>query len=240
MGELVSDEEVDMMISMLDLNGDGQVGFNEFKAMVECPDPANEDFLEKKIYSPERTMQQPNNKAEQKSETFIRTVSTAAMDKDDVFRILKAVREKSPTRHLSQESYQLSYDDLCDILPNAFYSRSDLRQIFKLLQDENEDTIDCRDLIMTFTNFVPGFGIEERCQLAFEMYDVDRSGYLSIDEVEIMMASTTLMSRDEVKKRAENFMLCADTDRSGGITIDELQVAAFKLPNLLYPPQMKQ
>ena len=211
MGELISDEEVDMMISMLDLNGNGQVGYHEFKAMVECPDPANENFLEKKIYSPERTMQQRNNKAEQKRDAFVRTVSTASMDKDDVFRILKAVRDKSPSRHLSQESYQLSYDDLCDILPNAFYSRSDLRQIFKLLQDE-KDTIDCRDLIMTFTNFVPGFGMEERCELAFDMYDVDKSGYLSIDEVEIMMASTNLMSRDDVKKRAENFMLCADTD----------------------------
>jgi serine/threonine-protein phosphatase 2B regulatory subunit len=27
MGEIVSDEELDMMISMLDINGDGQVGF---------------------------------------------------------------------------------------------------------------------------------------------------------------------------------------------------------------------
>ena len=94
---------------------------------------------------------------------------------------------------------------------------------------------------MTYTNFVPGFqSLEERCNLAFDMYDVDRSGYLSLDEVEAMMASTNLLSRDLVKKRAENFMNCADTDRSGGITIDELIVAAEKLPNLLYPSHTKK
>ena len=79
--------------------------------------------------------------------------------------------------------------------------------------------------------------LEERCELAFEMYDIDRSGYLSIDEIEAMMMSTNLTTRDLIRKRAENFMMCADLDRSGGITIDELIVAAEKLPNLLYPPQ---
>ena len=69
------------------------------------------------------------------------------------------------------------------------------------------------------------------------MYDIDRSGYLSIDEIEAMMMSTNLTTRDLIRKRAENFMMCADLDRSGGITIDELIVAAEKLPNLLYPPQ---
>ena len=72
------------------------------------------------------------------------------------------------------------------------------------------------------------------------MYDVDRSGYLSLDEVEAMMASTNLLSRDLVKKRAENFMNCADADSSGGITVDELIVAAEKLPNLLYPSHTKK
>lgn len=92
---------------------------------------------------------------------------------------------------------------------------------------------------MTFTNFVAGFGLEEKCKLAFDMFDVDRSGYLSLDEVIAMMTSTNLSFRELIQKRAENFMLCADTDRSGGITIDELIVAAEKLPNLLYPPQTK-
>ncbi|GMH58246.1 hypothetical protein TL16_g02566, partial [Triparma laevis f. inornata] len=34
MGELVTDEEVDMMITMVDSDGDGQVGYGEFYMMV--------------------------------------------------------------------------------------------------------------------------------------------------------------------------------------------------------------
>ena len=34
MGELVTDEEIDMMISMVDLDGDGQVSFTEFKVLT--------------------------------------------------------------------------------------------------------------------------------------------------------------------------------------------------------------
>ena len=245
MGELVTDEEVDMMISMLDLNGDGQVSFLEFKAMVESPDPSNDDFLEKKIHSPSKNDSALLKQQQQKREVFMRTVQTANMDKEDVYRMLKTIRDMSPSsRNLSHEEYRLGYGDLCQLMPTVLgYSRSDCRQIFTMLcnSDEESDTIDSRNLIMTYTNFVPGFqSLEERCKLAFDMYDVDRSGYLSLDEVEAMMASTNLLSRDLVKKRAENFMNCADRDRSGGITIDELIVAAEKLPNLLYPSHSKK
>ncbi|CAM9698658.1 unnamed protein product, partial [Laminaria digitata] len=34
MGELITDEEVDMMISMVDIDGDGQVSYDEFRRLV--------------------------------------------------------------------------------------------------------------------------------------------------------------------------------------------------------------
>ena len=44
MGELVTDEEVDMMITMVDSDGDGQVGYGEFYMMVTDEDPSRPDF----------------------------------------------------------------------------------------------------------------------------------------------------------------------------------------------------
>ena len=44
MGELITDEEIDMMISMVDVDGDGQVSFDEFYALVIHPDPATSEF----------------------------------------------------------------------------------------------------------------------------------------------------------------------------------------------------
>ena len=47
MGELITDEEVDMMITMVDSDGDGQISYEEFYDIVTDPDPAREDFRKK-------------------------------------------------------------------------------------------------------------------------------------------------------------------------------------------------
>jgi hypothetical protein len=45
MDELVSDEEIDMMICMLDTNSDGKVNVHEFISMVKHPYPSMDDFF---------------------------------------------------------------------------------------------------------------------------------------------------------------------------------------------------
>lgn len=42
MGELITDDEVDMMISMLDRHGDGQVNFQQLYKLVKSTDPEDE------------------------------------------------------------------------------------------------------------------------------------------------------------------------------------------------------
>eukprot|EP00595_Chromulina_sp_UTEXLB2642_P003459 CAMPEP_0196763708 /NCGR_PEP_ID=MMETSP1095-20130614/4580_1 /TAXON_ID=96789 ORGANISM="Chromulina nebulosa, Strain UTEXLB2642" /NCGR_SAMPLE_ID=MMETSP1095 /ASSEMBLY_ACC=CAM_ASM_000446 /LENGTH=1006 /DNA_ID=CAMNT_0042117473 /DNA_START=155 /DNA_END=3176 /DNA_ORIENTATION=- len=44
MGELITDEEIDMMISMVDLDGDGQVSYKEFYTLVVTPNPEKVDL----------------------------------------------------------------------------------------------------------------------------------------------------------------------------------------------------
>lgn len=44
MGELITDEEVDEMISMVDGDGDGQVNYEEFYMLITDPDPGRPDF----------------------------------------------------------------------------------------------------------------------------------------------------------------------------------------------------
>ena len=39
MGEIITDDEVDMMISMVDVDGDGQVSYLEFRTLVLHPNP---------------------------------------------------------------------------------------------------------------------------------------------------------------------------------------------------------
>lgn len=44
MGELITDEEIDEMVRMVDADGDGQVSFDEFRRLALHPDPASADF----------------------------------------------------------------------------------------------------------------------------------------------------------------------------------------------------
>lgn len=44
MGEMITDEEIDMMISMVDMDGDGQVSLQEFRALVMHPNPDQIDL----------------------------------------------------------------------------------------------------------------------------------------------------------------------------------------------------
>jgi Ca2+-binding EF-hand superfamily protein len=93
---------------------------------------------------------------------------------------------------------------------------------------------------MALVNFVPDFSLEEKCRLAFKMYDVDFSGYVTIDIIESVLMSTNLVStRHLVKKRAGTFMACADKDGLGHITVDEFILGAQKLPNLIFPKYVR-
>lgn len=44
MGELVTDEEIDEMVRMVDGDGDGQISFDEFRRLALHPDPASAEF----------------------------------------------------------------------------------------------------------------------------------------------------------------------------------------------------
>lgn len=219
MGEIVSDEEIDMMISMLDLNGDGQVSFKvrhalarsyqrlssvqlnthslctlsgqEFRAMAQSPDPANDDFLKDGLTTRSResiVMQRRNEEAERKRSALVAIVKTCRLDKEDVYEMWKSVREKSRAgslKDVSEQSIRINLEGVQKLLPAAYCSAAECRSIFDLLRNDDEQWIDSRDLIMTLTSFVADFGLEERCRLAFAMFDVDRSGYLSLDEIEV-------------------------------------------------------
>jgi Ca2+-binding EF-hand superfamily protein len=226
MGEHVTDEEVDGMIAMLDMNGDGQVSLKEFKAMAESDDPSK-DLLGGEIASRVGDVsvvsQRRHEQADRK--VFSRCIRTCNIDQRSLMRMWDILR---------QRSYSLSKQ----VSNESFGTTSESREIYNLIRNGGTH-IDGRELIMSLCSFVD-FASKEKCKLAFDMYDDDRSGFLSIDDIESMMASTHLMPRDFIKKRANTLMRCADTDQSGGITIDELIAAAEKFPKLLFPVHSEQ
>ena len=228
------------------LQGDGQVSYREFKAMAEADDPSSEDFLTQQynkqaLESPSLSVEakQRNDLTVTKMEVFHRCVRTCNIDTFAVARMWDILRAKAyaDPSAVNSSSFHVEYDGFCELMP-VFSTTSESHLIYDLIRN-GASYVDGRELIMSFSNFV-GFSNEDKCRLAFDMYDDDRSGYLSLDEIEAMMMSTHLKSRDVIKKRAFTLMKSADTDNSGGITINELIVSAERFPNLLFPSHSKK
>ena len=232
----MSDEEVELMVSMVDKNGDGQVNYSAFKAMMECPDPSNEDFLKQMLFSPSKIPTNESIDMQRRRDIFYRVVETSQMSKEDIIRIFELLSTRKRTfPNAPCSNFRIRMDDLSSIMPAVSYT--DCREMFILQNGSVEgDTIDGRTIIMALANMIPDLNLEAKSSLAFKLYDVENSGYLSIDNIESVLTSTNLdATRDLVRKRAETFIACADTDGLGRITVDKFVLGAQKLPNLVFP-----
>lgn len=90
--------------------------------MADSPNPAEEDFLEGGIPAPASesiALQKRNEQAEKKREVFTRCVKTCRMEKEDVYGMLKTVKDKSSSRHLSHESFYVDMEGVYEMMPAA-------------------------------------------------------------------------------------------------------------------------
>ena len=231
MGEHITEAEIDMMISMLDLNGDGQVSFKGFKAMVESPDPANDDFSY--LHIPPRAARDQDNTNMQ--EVFSNYVESQNVTKADVLRAWDSLRRfahsLSSTRG-SSTIFRMRYNQLSKLMPRFGDS-----VIFDLLSSDTDNEIDGRELLMCFASAI-ALSSEEKLKLAFDMFDDDGSDHFSIDQIEVLLTCTHFSRRETLKKKAYNLLrLVGDTNNTitGGVSKEALTVAADKFPNLVFP-----
>jgi len=228
MGEHVTEAEIDMMISMLDLNGDGAVPFKSFKAMVLSPDPANDDFSY--LHVPIRgSREQDSNNMQEVFSTYIEAHN---ITKADVLRAWDSLRRSKG----SNSSFHMGRNQLIELMPRL----GDSLEVFDHLRsDTDDDIIDGRQLVMCFVSLV-AFSAEEKCKLAFDMFDVDRSGYLTIDEIEVLLTCTHFSKRETLKKKAYNLLRLVGDKNTGGVSMKSLTLGADKFPSLIFPSIAQQ
>ena len=226
MGEHVSEAEIDMMISMIDLNGDGQVSFRAFKAMVDSPDPAKDDF--EYLYLPKRG--RGSNDLDIKSmhnsmkEAFFEYILSHNITKADILRTWQCLRRSA----LPSKSFRLGRDQMLEVM-----SKLGDPDIVNLLSGDAEEAVDGRELIMCFSSLLD-FSTEEKCKLAFDMFDVGGTGYLSIDQIEVILACSHFRKRDSLKKKAQTLLrLVGDT--YGRVSKRALAAGTDKFPSLVFP-----
>lgn len=250
MGELITDEEIDMMIAMVDLDGDGQVSFHEFKKLVLHPDPArmdkddaiNEETL-KAIENEKLVMAGRANEVD--SATFQRQKEMQARDmkKRMILNFLNDHEYDFDSLQLSYNRYlgmpkehrvgcRVTFDQFCTILQIDPINENN--RLFGLFDPERTGKVDIREFLLGCFNFVD-LSREVRLPLTFQMYDEDKTGYISIKEIRLMLQGNHMISLASIEKKAQTMMRQAVANESNAITLKEFLVVTKKFPNIIIP-----
>lgn len=250
MGELVTDEEIDMMITMVDGDGDGQISYKEFRTMVLHPNPGESslqdqvDDIRLKAAKQDAAVMKGRAKdmdavAYQRQKDMMlreskkRMLNTFIEDNDTIFD--NVTKTFSLFENLSKEKRiggRVNFETFCVLMkvePIGEYI-----QLFKLFDPEEHGSVDIREFLLSMMNFL-NVEKEQRVRFSFQMYDETKSGYISQKEVEEILRGNHMMSLEAVQRKAQTVMKQASANAAGAITLQEFIVVSKKFPNIILP-----
>jgi serine/threonine-protein phosphatase 2B regulatory subunit len=234
-GEQVTDEEVDEMIRMVDRDGDGQVSFEEFYAMVSGgskPPPG----LGTTGSSGVRVRSSPAPPSGQQV-VQARNAKKSALDafaRDNNLKpesIKKAYKRFCATD--KDKSGLIDYTEFCEILQVDPSPQTE--EVFRLFDYDRTGQIDGREFLIGVSNFT-GASKEDKLKFAFIIFDEDNNGVITKAELTKILKANHMANTDaEVQRKADTIIAQADKDGDGVITFDEFVVVSKKFPNILFP-----
>jgi Ca2+-binding EF-hand superfamily protein len=241
MGELITDEEIDAMIDILDLNGDGQVNFQAFKMMGKS---SNFGFINNPNLPTKET--KDSSSTDLDYEVMRKVLSSFVLNNKISRQTINAFREllgQKRNAKLSEvdgddtnvEIFHIDHPSLCKYL--TVHSTGESQTVFdltKVLVDDNEYA-DARSLILGLVNFIPTFSVFERCQMMLELFDDRRLGHVSSEDLKKVLAANHMRNINAVEKKAQTILKFVDRNGKGQLKQDDLLDAATKFPNLLFP-----
>ncbi|CAN0260617.1 unnamed protein product, partial [Ectocarpus sp. 12 AP-2014] len=205
MGELITDEEVDMMISMVDSDGDGQVSFEEFHRLVIDPDPSRADFSTEPIRSnndgkeaarvsqasipPPLRLQEMKDRESKRwlLEDFVKENEIRAVELEMAYKRFQNLAPSRAGDKQATSSVEMDFNTW--ILVFNVEATGQYRKLFQLYAlpgtggetdaELESQKVDIREFFLGMANFVE-WSLEPRTQFIFTLFDDDRSGFLSM------------------------------------------------------------
>ena len=242
-GENVTDDEVDEMIRMVDKDGDGQVSFDEFYAMVTGGNDPPPGLWEGPgagaaggSVAPQASPV-PGGASSTGAAIQARTQRSAALEEFAKQFGIKPESIKSALKRFQESdtdgSGLVDYGEFCHVM--GVDASPAVEKLFQLFDKDRSGQVDIREFLIGLSNFT-GSSKEERLKFAFSVYDEDGNGALTKDELmRILMANHLAGSPEEVRRKADVIMKQADRDGNGVITFDEFVIVSKRFPNILYP-----
>jgi len=257
MGEMITEEEVEMMITLCDKSGNGSISFDEFYAMCKHPDPASDDFLrddrtafkafKSKAPPPPGTAgsqkglaairAQENQKREEKRVYCLEFIRNNGLRLPDLKRAFLRFRSIGTSK-----AYMVTFEELISTFDITFENDpserdriSRYRQMYNVFVDPQTARLDLRQFLLALNNFTNS-DRNQRVNFCFYLYDVDNTG--SLDQAEIAAILKGNHMTDElqsVEGKAKTIMKQADKDGNGSVDLEEFVIVAEKFPSLMFP-----
>ncbi|GMI09894.1 hypothetical protein TrVE_jg13454 [Triparma verrucosa] len=235
-GETVTDEEVDEMIRMVDTDGDGQVGFEEFFGMVtggRKPPPglggggklgASTDGTS--IAPPTgQSVVQARNAKKQGLDEFSRDNNIKPESVKKAYKRFQATDK--------DKSGMIDYTEFCEVL--QIDPSPQCEKVFQMYDYDKSGQIDVREFMIGLANFT-GAGKDDKLKFAFMIFDEEGNGVITKGELtKILKANHMASSEAEVARKADTIMAQADKDGDGVVTFEEFVIVSKKFPNILFP-----
>ena len=222
------------MIRMIDKDGDGQVGFEEFYEMVtggKKPPPGlgagGKAGVDGAANAP------PTGQ----SVVAARNAKKSALDEFARDNNLKPETIKKAYKRFQatdkDKTGMIDYTEFCEVLQVDPSPQGE--KLFQLFDYEKSGQIDVREFMIGLSNFT-GAGKDDKLKFAFMIFDEDGNGVITKGELTRILRANHMASNDsEVARKADTIMAQADKDGDGVVTFDEFVIVSKKFPNILFP-----
>ena len=229
--------QVDEMIRMVDKDGDGQVGFEEFYEMVtngKQPPPGLGTGGRAGAAAGTAGSTAPPTGA---SVVAQRNAKKTALDEFAKDKNLKPESIKKAYKRFQatdkDKSGMIDYTEFCEILQVDPSPQGE--KVFQLFDYDKSGQIDVREFMIALSNFT-GAGKDDKLKFSFMIFDEDGNGVITKDELTRILKANHMASQDsEVARKSDTIMAQADKDGDGVVTFDEFVVVSKKFPNILFP-----
>ena len=246
-GEEVTDAELDEMIKMVDIDGDGQCDFSEFQKMIFRY--ADRAMDEDEISSGDEDERQPSRSSDRKHDDSKKgggrkVRETRAMETKERAAKLRGIIAKLKisndtinkcfNKFSESKQAHIDYKHFCDLLERP--KSKDMANLFGLFGGKgSRGKIDVREFLVALSSFC-ATSKKDQISFVFKLFDEDQSGFISRPElVRILKTNYMAKSSAEVQRKADLIMRQADKDGDQQISMEEFDDVCARFPNLIFP-----
>eukprot|EP01060_Flectonema_neradi_P032964 TRINITY_DN538_c0_g1_i1.p1 TRINITY_DN538_c0_g1~~TRINITY_DN538_c0_g1_i1.p1 ORF type:complete len:189 (+),score=47.40 TRINITY_DN538_c0_g1_i1:73-639(+) len=168
-----------------------------------------------------------------------REASKGKFDEKEIKHMYKLFHKAAPNGQMKKPDFKKYIEDLA--LFKKVDQSEEYDQLFRGYDRNGDGTISFKEYLQYHLGIV--FSTEELFDIVFAMYDADRNGYITRDELEDVVTNSTRWMgdcdveskevQDLVRTEVDKIVSFVDANRDGQISKEELGLAAEKHPELL-------